>query len=744
MIDISTLQILSYLVIILIICLLPVYLLRRNWKETFLTGSVFVYSYILYRQFLWGKFGTYHDSLQHKFLLLTLKQWLDSYVSIGWNPYMNGGEPLYLFSNSFLYSPWVVFCSLNAFIHLNPDTLFNIFWFFQFLCFCTGAFLIFLIIFDNFRVAFFCLMSLVLSGMFIVNLGQPTGLNIIWFFPYVIFCLIFAFKKRNVNGLFLAMFFLGLAINNYNPLYIVLSVGIFALFFALFHRVELFRNRHTLKLLRPRKILFGLAVFFMIISPILFLYSEFNDYVSPTRGGRMVNDGIRTGREGLQPNVNAPLWGYKVFLEQIISYRDNIHHAFYIGIIPLLLIPIAFFQWRNRYLWVVFFSIIAFFLLGLGNDFAGYRFLLKYVPGFNMIRHSFGFAHFTSFFLIIFSGYGLTELLRQNRKFSESAVLLILTACFIFFLFCISNSAVLFNFGISAALIIILLFILEMILYKSLRKCIYPIFYISLLILLIIDLTLFTFQSQFRPMVSMDFMPIKYPQTRAFFSSTWWPPPDFSPFIFKKSVVTPGNDHFVMFRNKRFDKMLKFFPGHQKCQATLGSEIPLIFFTPFAEIFSGESEDENIMNIYKYDFLRLDSANSQKVFFSRKDIDFVPFSASGSGITGHSVIPRDSYNPNKVEIIADVPSEGFLVYLENFHKYWQAWIDGRKTKIYRANYAFQAIRVPSGRHNIIFEFNSPYPVLFWAHVILAAVIWGMFNFFLYQTYCEKTEDKEKT
>ena len=42
---------------------------------------------------------------------------------------------------------------------------------------------------------------------------------------------------------------------------------------------------------------------------------------------------------------------------------------------------------------------------------------------------------------------------------------------------------------------------------------------------------------------------------------------------------------------------------------------------------------------------------------------------------------------------------------DTFYPGWKAYVDERETKIYRADYAFRAIFVPSGKHTVIFSFN---------------------------------------
>ena len=63
-----------------------------------------------------------------------------------------------------------------------------------------------------------------------------------------------------------------------------------------------------------------------------------------------------------------------------------------------------------------------------------------------------------------------------------------------------------------------------------------------------------------------------------------------------------------------------------------------------------------------------------------------------------------SYNPNEVIIKTNSLSPKILFLSDSFYPGWQAAVDGQKTKIYRANYAFRSIVVPEGEHKIIFSY----------------------------------------
>lgn len=76
-----------------------------------------------------------------------------------------------------------------------------------------------------------------------------------------------------------------------------------------------------------------------------------------------------------------------------------------------------------------------------------------------------------------------------------------------------------------------------------------------------------------------------------------------------------------------------------------------------------------------------------------------------------------SYGPNHLRVYVNSPTEAFLVYLQNYDRDWHAYINNKETKIYRANYSFQAIRIKQGENYVDFRFKSPYKYFFIMHLL---------------------------
>lgn len=88
------------------------------------------------------------------------------------------------------------------------------------------------------------------------------------------------------------------------------------------------------------------------------------------------------------------------------------------------------------------------------------------------------------------------------------------------------------------------------------------------------------------------------------------------------------------------------------------------------------------------------------------------FASKLQGLTLHSdstdVIRLTDYKPNVLTYESNSKSEGLAVFSEiyyNVRDEWQVTIDGKPAEMIRANYVLRALRVPAGKHTIVFQFR---------------------------------------
>jgi len=77
-----------------------------------------------------------------------------------------------------------------------------------------------------------------------------------------------------------------------------------------------------------------------------------------------------------------------------------------------------------------------------------------------------------------------------------------------------------------------------------------------------------------------------------------------------------------------------------------------------------------------------------------------------------------SYSSNEVKLAADSPQGGWLVLSDLYFPGSQARIDGKKVRIFPANYLFRGVYVEPGYHNVDFTYR---PISFYAGTVLSLV-----------------------
>lgn len=85
------------------------------------------------------------------------------------------------------------------------------------------------------------------------------------------------------------------------------------------------------------------------------------------------------------------------------------------------------------------------------------------------------------------------------------------------------------------------------------------------------------------------------------------------------------------------------------------------------------------------------------------------------------------YQPNQVIISTDSTQDGILVLTETFYPGWRAYIDNQETEIYPANILFRAIKIPAGKHQVIFKFQ---PAWFWPSIAISLTAFLLSLFFI--------------
>ncbi len=65
----------------------------------------------------------------------------------------------------------------------------------------------------------------------------------------------------------------------------------------------------------------------------------------------------------------------------------------------------------------------------------------------------------------------------------------------------------------------------------------------------------------------------------------------------------------------------------------------------------------------------------------------------------------DLYTTDSILISVNSDSNALLVLTDNYYRFWDAWVDGDKTEIFRADGSFRAVPIKAGSRQILFKYN---------------------------------------
>lgn len=120
---------------------------------------------------------------------------------------------------------------------------------------------------------------------------------------------------------------------------------------------------------------------------------------------------------------------------------------------------------------------------------------------------------------------------------------------------------------------------------------------------------------------------------------------------------------------------------------------PRVFLADNYKVFSNIQEFEDIFFAEDFD--------PSKTVILEEELEGQRFNGSNH----RSSVEVVSYTPNKAEFKTNAKGNRLLFLSDTYYPGWKAFVDDEETKIYRANYAFRAISVPSGVHLVKFAYE---------------------------------------
>lgn len=440
--------------------------------------------------------------------------------------------------------------------------------------------------------------------------------------------------------------------------------------------------------------------------------------------------------------------------------------ALYIGLIPFIAAIFAFYKWyKNSY--IKFFSIITFLLLLLlvRSPVSEFFYSLN-IPLFSTSSPS-NMIFLLSLCIAVLSGFGLDIWLNNRKKqfFIIPCIIAVITAGF-FVVSKIMQLPISFNNFVFSGALLTGTFVLMLFSYFISR---YKKKVIMFLFIFVTVFDLFYFFHKFNPFVPKDLVFPKnavfdWLKTNAGINRVWgygsaaleantetqfslFSPNGYDPLYPKQygefiqsskegklvrvftnqtrsdAVVVPGSGELDlssnMFRLRVLDILGVKYILDKAENASTEKTFPSDRFL-LAHKENNWSIFENKYAVPRY-FLTSDykhyksNAEFEKIFFS-KDFNPAKTILLEKPLDQNNKLNTDQqenlgdikmslYSPNKIIFNTKTNSNLLFFLSDTYYPGWKAYIDNKETNIYKANYTFRAIFLPSGSHTIVFNYQ---------------------------------------
>jgi hypothetical protein len=88
-------------------------------------------------------------------------------------------------------------------------------------------------------------------------------------------------------------------------------------------------------------------------------------------------------------------------------------------------------------------------------------------------------------------------------------------------------------------------------------------------------------------------------------------------------------------------------------------------------------------------------------------------------------ITERQFSSSRLVFESEASAPAIAVIAQAFYHPWHAYVDGRTTPLWKANYAFQALEVPAGKHEVKLVYEDR--AFFWGAVlsVVSVLVWGI-------------------
>jgi uncharacterized membrane protein YfhO len=95
--------------------------------------------------------------------------------------------------------------------------------------------------------------------------------------------------------------------------------------------------------------------------------------------------------------------------------------------------------------------------------------------------------------------------------------------------------------------------------------------------------------------------------------------------------------------------------------------------------------------------------------FNPRQVVYLPAEVEGqvqAGRAANAQVSSSRIAAHRLEAQVQTDATTMLVIAQSFYHPWRAFVDGKETRLWRANYAFQALELPPGRHQVLLVYRD--------------------------------------
>ena len=702
-----------------------------RWECFFIILS-FALWFVCFRDFFFGRLPLFADAISYFEHIGYYTDNLKNGIYPLWNPFWYEGAPYQFFLrrigdvNPFLFV--IIFLKWLGVSHVYAYLVFLAIYYFL------SALALYLIARLVFQDCFLASIAYILflfsswGSQLFYNYIILIFLPIIWFFYFLL-----SFANRRIKSSLLGMCFcLGLIMTTYIPFYfLIVLLTFFCFYFLLYYKEFLSFLKDSCIFFQKNKGFVVLCVLFLFLAsiPAMTFYKESKsgEFVMPHRSaGSNSSSAVAVG---LENTVSGDIINHG-FFDRIFAEHANVDLGdFFIPHLFFIILFCSFFSPINKLIWFLFLNILLLFAISITTLTGLYTFLFKHVIFFKYIRNIYYLFWIAILPMAILLTVACLRSFLNSIQKERSKLLNVLNLCFSFGCFALF----LYSQGVREWITWLSYSIALFCFIYSIWR---PSFIKSILCVVLLLIGVFIQSLEFYGAL-VNKLHKNYGFSQYYVSKTG------SPFRYKNSesfILESQVDKRNVFV-KRLQADLYYASYWYSGLYNFVSPNALANYTNYKfKFYDNVSSYQDNELFYKIlDEAMLNNQNEAFVFQGESVAEdwktsqlAGPYAQNVDGPSSQLRVVE--FNANVLELKIHLSKPKFLVVNDNYHKGWNLTINGKKSKLLRANVAFKGFWVPAGDSRVVLKFLTDWHYISYGALII--LFYGTLMFLLFLWFKE--------